>query len=368
MPTDREADQVELDFPLILSLPELLGNQQRSHSMLQPSQIDKLALEISKVFGRASVPESAVSIGELEINEIMMKCIGKVDQELSLKQDSGRDGAMLMLFRRTMITPETLQALFRMCDANIHTGTVRCSAFWQLDRLLSVQYIWKVKLLDSNNSTCSFASKMIYVMAQSMSERRNLCDLPNSAACCCRTGPCILFSEGLGVCRDKPADVVDLLYHWDWPTILQRTDAPISDDDDLSSAILIFVAVHRWLGRLLQEDHNNPKAKEVLQKLGSCDTLLRRVLRGTIAGQMSSTPGAYMLLLEFLGIVVDFLYAFLHCLTPIPWDRDIDSLVRRARSTIMEALTTIMMNDMAVMAQNPKESSGTIDGTNSVLF
>jgi hypothetical protein len=54
-----------------------------------------------------------------------------IEQGLCLKQDSGRDGAMLMLFRKTVITPENFQAIFRMCvNANIRTGKVRCFAFW----------------------------------------------------------------------------------------------------------------------------------------------------------------------------------------------------------------------------------------------
>jgi hypothetical protein len=168
--------------------------------------------------------------------------------------------------------------------------------------------------------------------------------------------------QELEVCRDKAADVVDVLYHWDWPTILQRNDR-YSDYYD----VILFVGLHRWPVRLLQEDHNNPKAKEVLKKLGSCDTLLMRlVLRRIIAGEMS-TAGACTSL-DDLGMVVHFLFSFLHSLTPMPWDRDIDSLVRRARSAIMEALTTNMKNRISIMAQhNPEVIIKLKNGTNEVL-
>jgi hypothetical protein len=110
-----------------------------------------------------------------------------------------------------------------------------------------------------------------------------------------------------------------------------------------------------------------PIAKEVLQKLGSCDTLLNRVLRRIVAGGMSSTAGACMSL-DDLAPVVNFLIGFLHCLTPLPWDRDIDSLVHRARSTITYALVKGMMNEMAIMGRNPEQSTAVIQSTNELLF
>jgi hypothetical protein len=106
---------------------------------LQPSDIDKLGVESPLALQRASVPESTISLEERLVNEIMLECIGRIDNKLSLKTDSARDGAMLMLYRRTMITPDNLEALFRICDSNIRTGIVRCYAFWQLRKLISVQ-------------------------------------------------------------------------------------------------------------------------------------------------------------------------------------------------------------------------------------
>jgi hypothetical protein len=88
------------------------------------------------------------------------------------------------------------------------------------------------------------------------------------------------------------------------------------------------------------------KAKQVLQKLGSYDTLLRHVLRRVIAGEESCTPGTIMSFEELVP-VENLLGTFLHCLSPLPWDRDIDSLVRRARSVIAESLMTIIINETA---------------------
>jgi hypothetical protein len=192
MPPARDAlDQDHLHFPLLI---EISSNIQRIHS--QPSNIDNLAVEIPKVFQRASVPESTVSIHGRQVNDLMMESIGTIDHELAFKLDSGRDGAMIMLFRRTMITPENLQALFRMCDANIRTGKVRCYAFSHLLRLLTVQYIWKVKLLDSNST--SVASKIMTVMAKALSDQRiNLCGHPSQPNCSCRTYyPWSLLTKG----------------------------------------------------------------------------------------------------------------------------------------------------------------------------
>jgi hypothetical protein len=156
---------------------------------------------------------------------------------------------------------------------------------------------------------------------------------------------------------------------WDWATILQRPDAPVDPSSTPAHCdLILFVGLNRWPVRLLREDHNNPKAKEVFQKLGSCDTLLNRVLRRIVAGEMSSTAGACMSL-DDLAPVVNFLIGFLHCLAPLPWDRDIDSLVYRARSTtITEALVKGMMNEMAIMDRNLEQSTAVIQSTNKLLF
>jgi hypothetical protein len=85
---------------------------------LQPSDIDKLGGEISKALQRASVPESTVSVQEKLVNDTMLSCMALIDHALSLKKNqSASDGAMLILYRKTMITPDNLQNLFRMCDS-----------------------------------------------------------------------------------------------------------------------------------------------------------------------------------------------------------------------------------------------------------
>jgi hypothetical protein len=104
-----------------------------------------------------------------------------------------------------------------------------------------------------------------------------------------------------------------------------------------------------------------------LQKLGSCDTLLRLVLRRVIAGEGSCTPGAIMSF-EELERVDNFLGAFLHCLLPLPWDREIDSLVRRTRSIIAESLAAIMINETAVMTKDPKRFTSLVNSVYEVLF
>jgi hypothetical protein len=110
---------------------------------LQPSDVDKLGVESSLAPQRASVPESTVSVAERKVNESMLGSIRYIDHMLSLKTDNARDGAMLMLYRRTIITPENLEALFRICDSNIRTGMVRCHAFWHLCKLITIHATWK---------------------------------------------------------------------------------------------------------------------------------------------------------------------------------------------------------------------------------
>jgi hypothetical protein len=57
----------------------------------------------------------------------------------------------------------------------------------------------------------------------------------------------------------------------------------------------------------------------------------------------------------------------LHCLSPLPWDREIDSLVRRTSSIIVESLATIMINETAVMAKDPERSTESIKSVNELL-
>jgi hypothetical protein len=95
MPPARDLfDQDYLQFQL---LQRISANVDCIYS-LQPSDIDKLGVEISKALQRASVPESTIWVAEREINETMLSCMGSIDHRLSLKQDSARDGAMLMLY------------------------------------------------------------------------------------------------------------------------------------------------------------------------------------------------------------------------------------------------------------------------------
>jgi hypothetical protein len=186
-------------------------------------------------------------------------------------------------------------------------------------------------------------------MSAALTETRHLC--VNRLDCVCHKGPWTVCTEALGVCRDDPEKVVDLIHPWDWTTILIRPDAAVLAEASEVEAplhydMILFIALHHWPVRLLQENHNSSKAKEVLQKLGSCDTLVRRALRRIISGEMSVTPGATMSFIE-LAPAVNFLTRFLHCLSPVPWDRDIASLVRRAEAVIMESMS------VAARAQHP---------------
>jgi hypothetical protein len=348
-PAGQPYDRDMLHFQL---LQKVSADKAFVHS-LRPSDIDKLGVEISKAFQRASVPESTVAIEEREVNEVMLQCVGTIDYELFLKQGSAQDGAKLILFRRTLITLENLEALFRMCDPNIRTGKVRCHAFWQLRMFATVQALWKVKLQpDSNNST-SVAARFITVMSTALSDQRKHCN--HKAEHACHVAAWNVCTEALGVCREKPEKVVDLIHPYDWTTILQRSDAAVVTEDASEEPLYydstLFVVLHRWPVRLLQENHDNSKAKEVLRKLGSCETLMRRVLRRVISGDVSSTTATTMPFEEIFP-VANFLIGFLHCLSPVPWDRDIESLVRRANAALTASFMETMASDMSAMFQN----------------
>jgi hypothetical protein len=73
------------------------------------------------------------------------------------------------------------------------------------------------------------------------------------------------------------------------------------------------------------------------------------------------------MLMEDMVPVANFLQAFLNCLSPVPWDRDIESLVRRARSVLMISHMTSMLDEVAVMAQNPEQFMASVNSVGAVL-
>lgn len=108
-------------FPLLQSISADLNACCR----LKPKDMDALGVEITKAFQRSSVPEAETPIDEHADNKLMVRCIGMIDARLREESSKNAEvGAPLVLYRRVILTPVNLTALFRMCDPRIHTGMV----------------------------------------------------------------------------------------------------------------------------------------------------------------------------------------------------------------------------------------------------
>jgi hypothetical protein len=349
-----------LKFPLLQAIS---APGYEACNSLTSKDIDALGVEITRAYKRCSVPESSVSSEEREVNEVMLGCIGTVDKRLqSNSQTSSEAGATFMLFRRVILTPTIVSALLEMMDPKVRTGRAQCHAIWHLHELRQNKFSWNIRLDDGT----SFAMGLIKAMAKSLDP---ILHAEHKKICCrgitlCSLTAWSLLGEALGVCKYPPEQVVHVLLDYDWPAILQRTDAALAEDNvffDLS----IFIHLHKWCVGALAKDSNNQKAKELLHRLGSCHTLFQRSLKRIISGAIwfdnsRSKP-------DMLGPVVHYLKAAMNCLVPVPDDIETDALVRRARMCIMEAFMVSMMGEVTVLAANPERSAVLIGEINMLL-
>jgi hypothetical protein len=256
-----------------------------------------------------------------------------------------------------------------MADPDIRTGAVRCQAVWYLSRLGSVRSIWGIRLKnvvdDEDRSSNSLAYHMIRVMAPTLTPAPDI--RHGSSNCQCILTACV--SENLAICQDEPAKVVNLLARFDWPFILHHADFVTKDYPCGTLMLLdmaVFIGLHHWPVRCLVEDPNDERAKQFLKKLGSCVELFHRILRLIISDEIWS-QGASGSRFEDFGVINKFLKDFMHCSAPLPSDRETDSLVRRARSSLLERYTMLLMNEVMFMEQNPEKTEIIISTTTLVL-
>jgi hypothetical protein len=92
---------------------------------IQPQVIGKLGEEITRALQR--VPEAQPTPEENKLHFKLLFAISVIDHRLSARAQTSmnsRDGALLVLYRKTFITPTNLQALFRICDTNTKTAAI----------------------------------------------------------------------------------------------------------------------------------------------------------------------------------------------------------------------------------------------------
>jgi hypothetical protein len=356
-----------MTFPLLQSIAAATDTRERI-AELGPSDVDRLGNEVSGAFKRCSVSESTIPVAEREVNEVMLACIGNIDSCLS--------GALQMLFRRTVATPDNLKALFRMADPDIRTGMVRIHAIWHLCMLTSLRSIWDIQLKNvvsgETGSSNSVAFHMIRAMALALSITPYLdatSTLNSTRGPLSNSRAWVSLGEALGICQDEPEMVMDLLMRFDWPSIFKRSDCHITDNPGDRSFwdSVLFVRLHLWPVRRLVQDPNDETAKQFLKKQkGSCVELFHRILRRIISGEIWS-QGANSSRFEDLGPVGIFLMDFMNCLAPLPCDRETDALVRRARSSLLESHMTSLLSEVMVLAQSPESAQTHISHMEHVL-
>jgi hypothetical protein len=278
----------------------------------------------------------------------MLHSIAGTETRLHINSSSSSEaGATLLLFRRVLLTPANMTALLKMADPHVRSGTVRCLALLLLDVLRQVRSVWRIRLLDGT----SFAMGVIQVMAKALDPTIQV-QHSSCYDCYCKTITWGSLCVTLGICKDSPSKVVDLLLQYDWPAILQRQDALILVRPDEISFYddLTFYQIHKWAVRLLTEDPNTQKARELLRSLGTCNILFRRILDNLLAGKLWSVSGQKF---DELAMTIDTLTRMLNCLVVVPDDHELDALVRRARMFIVETLGTCLCEDLVTIAAYP---------------
>jgi hypothetical protein len=95
-------------------------------------------------------------------------------------------GALVILFRKRIATPTNLEALLRMMDADVRTGSVRCVASSLIMVLGQMSSIYGLKMNDGSY----FASCLVSCSSKSLEDDANLSkQIPHDSGCRC-SRPC----------------------------------------------------------------------------------------------------------------------------------------------------------------------------------
>jgi hypothetical protein len=270
------------------------------------------------------------------------------DRQLVINSSSSSEaGATLILFRRALLTPANMTALLKMADPHVRSGTVRCLALRLLRGLLQVRSVWKIRLEDGT----SFAMGVIQVMAKALDPTIQVQHSVYNGSCHCNTIAWLELFATLGICKESPSKVVDLLLQYNWPALMQRQDALMIEhpgEKDFFD-VLTYCQIHRWAVRLLAEDPNSQKARDLLRSLGNCNVFFRRILDRVLSGQIWSVSGQKF---EDLAPTINTIRAMLNCLVVPDDSEELDALVRRARMCIMETCTCLSEEAMTTIADS----------------
>jgi hypothetical protein len=321
---------------------------------LKPQDIDHLAVEVRTVLENCSKSETGLSRSVRREQEVLFTCIVAIDHRLTLRDDSNA-GAMVLLFRKTIMTPTNLQALLRITSASVRTGQIRCYAICLLDVLMGVSSIWSVKLNDGTY----FATALICAYSKVMEDDATKKDIEHDKGCLCAHKSCMALRDGLFVTKDKPTKVLNRILDVDWTTVLQTEDGKCElDFCHGNHKMLLWINLHKLAVRVYREDPPNAhKARTMLAKLGACNELFCFVLRRIKSEEPlwlkqpdpEQTSASKTLMLNDLQWTPEFLLRFPICLTTLPNDRETNALMRRAYPYFQKAPVA----SAVILALNP---------------
>jgi MYND finger len=252
---------------------------------------------------------------------------------------------------------------------------VRCHALALLHLLANHDYkIYRLPLMMSDDQgyrPTIFLKELLLTMAEATCCKTPSCygartDGPghsgggSSSTCCpyCSSPIAwICLTNTFGAAPGSLSDS-ELLDFWmnngdrlDWTKILCQQDIPHYSQVQektvgkpvLSFDFPLFVSLHGQTVALLKTHPRHEPAKRFLRDtLGACHELFRNCMRRMISGDVYATPqhergnNNWKQILVEMGPALSFILAFTRCLAVVPVDRETMSLVRRARTALLE--------------------------------
>jgi hypothetical protein len=306
--------------------------------------INGLTNEVTRVFGRCSLPESTRSDKERAQDEWMMACVLLAISALYNRTGENSE-AISNLFHKTLCTPDNLDCLFRMSDADVRTGLVRCIANYIVGVFANMTSMWDIKMHDGSR----IASSVISVYGKALDdEAKHGSEIPHMEGCGCNDFSPMFFLMGLKMTQEEPAEVLERFHAFNWTAILQSIDD--------KTAYTLAYRLHQAALPVLHHDPEHTIARALLRKIGECHELYRSALR-CILELKSAGPeniGSILSRLEYMSF---FIGPYQFCLTPPPSEEETLSLVGLANEALKEARSMVID---AIQAQNVGGSSFTI--------
>ena len=379
---------------------------------LKPKDLDQLAIEQRLVFERCTIPESQISIGEKEVNEVMVQCIGMIDYELE-QMDAITTTAMLNLYRKTVAMPENLDSLLTMTDISVRTGRIRCHAVWHLHKVIKmIRSVWRTKLPSGKNFVLEIIKMCGTVLDPTKDKMAHHARCAKPGTCVCHEICWSIIVRALPICTEPPNVVIDVLREFNWHAILElrgstalvAASGPGEPAAKTFMEVTVFGILFKWGVSALQKDNESDAAKTFLKELGRSHRFFRRTLERIVSGEIWSKDHgevnfdnpleAIAGMMDGMAVgneqgtprdstrvddmspFVDAINGYFNCLTcPMPAMHtegekvQLDALVHNAFKVLLEAHVSNMVSDHILFAQieGPDRAQSVLNCANLAL-